>query len=139
MISKLPFLFALAALSLSACEKQPPPKPAKPKFVYPATIQVIKPIADGPGVWQPLTAEFQKSSNLADQYPAEWENMVKLVAVSAVMNNKNCDNLDFLSPMALANHTAFRVGCIGKDGNYRTYVMSRQVGSNGNFTMEYTK
>lgn len=50
-----------------------------------------------------------------------------------------CDNLDILSPMPLANHTAFRVGCIGKDGNYRTYVMARQVGSNGNFTMEFTK
>lgn len=139
MISKLPFLFALAALSLSACEKQPPPPPPKAKFVYPARVQVIKPIADGPGVWQPLTDEFQKSSTLANEYPAAWENMVKLVAVSAVMNNKNCDNLDFLSPMPLANHTAFRVGCIGKDGNYRTYVMARHVDSQANFTMEYTK
>jgi hypothetical protein len=137
MISKLPFLFALSALC--ACDKQPPPTPPKAKFTYPARIQVVKPIADGPGVWQPLTDEFKKSSTLADQYPADWENMVRLVAVSALMNNKNCDNLDFLSPMALANHTAFRVGCIGKDGSYRTYVMARQVGSNGNFTMEYTK
>jgi hypothetical protein len=138
MIDRFLLLALIGVLCVGGCGKDAPPV-AEAKFSYPDRVKVVEPSNGGPGIWQPLTPEFRHSSTLAKEYPKQWEAMVGLVATSAVVNNKNCDSLDFLSPMPLANHVAFRVGCIGKDGHYRTYVMSRHVDSQGWFQMAYTK
>jgi hypothetical protein len=120
--------------------------PAAPKSVtkvetparkYPDRILIFR-HDGGPDLWQRLSSQRFKPTGSIAKDEETITRMVKLAAMAIGSNGYSCDEMEDIAFMVQGQRAGLRVACIGDDGFYRTYFVSRHIDDKtGPYRAEY--
>lgn len=117
-------IFMLVIL-LRAFGTSTPAETASSEPTHPEKVLVFR-SEGGPDLWQKLSPKFSIHHSLA-KAEEDFAWAIRVVYFSMAQSGKNCDQLESVMPAVKGRYVGLRAACIGDDGFYRTYFVSRHI------------